>query len=142
MLRRWISSVAALCLLMCVSCATPTNVEITTVNSRGWREAAGVVVKNSDTLSLRKLSIVIRYNSRFEPVVLPLFIRVTAPDGRIFDDVQGFSLQGGSAAKVVSMVESLPYRDSVQLSLVGEYTFEFTPTFEIKGVEAIGVEIE
>ena len=138
---RRVGVLSLLCMLLCVGCMAPHSAEMASVDARGWNEPARIVVENDDTLTLRKLSIALRYNSSFNESQLPLSIRVTAPDGRIFEEKQCFPLNG-ERSTLVSEVVSLPYRDEVQLAMRGAYTFEFQPEAELKGVEAIGIEIE
>lgn len=132
---------AVLSLLCCVSCMAPDTAQMVAVTPRGWSEPASVIVENVDTLSLRRLSVAVRYNNNFDEVTLPLTIKVLAPDGRVFEEEQEFPIRQGGGATVVSVSESLPYRDDVLLSASGQYIFVFEPRAEVRGIEAIGVEI-
>ena len=131
----------AVSLLLLVSCMAPDTAKMASVSPRSWSEPASVVVENVDTLSLRRISIAVRYNSDFDGTMLPLAIKVLAPDGRVFEEEQSFPLRQSGGATVVSVSESLPYRDDVLLSTSGKYMFVFEPRAEVRGVEAIGVEI-
>lgn len=140
MFRTWIALAALL--LLCVSCRSAESVDMASVDPRGWSEAVRVEVENSDTLSLRKISVVIRYNSSFKGSELPLLIAVQSPDSCLFEERVTLPTQGLATAKIVSEVASLPYREEVLLARSGDYIFTFTPVEEMCGVEAIGVEIK
>ena len=124
------------------SCLAPQNVEMVGVDMESWNKADSLVYDNSDTLSLRNLSVAIRYNDNLKRVVLPLKIGVTTPDARHYADTVELQLRHPSTALAVATTESLPYRTNVQLSQKGCYTFSFEPLEEVQGVEAIGIEIK
>ena len=124
------------------SCLAPQNVEMVGVDMESWRSADSLVYENSDTLSLRNLNIAIRYNDNLKRSVLPLKIGVTTPDARHYADTVALQLYHPSTALAVATTESLPYRSSVLLNQKGCYTFSFEPLEEVRGVEAIGIEIK
>lgn len=127
--------------LLCTSCMAPQRSEMVAVSPSGWHEAASVIVDNSDTLSLRKLSIVLRHNGDFAERELPLNVQILTPDGRIFEESHNFILHREHTASIISSVATMPYREDVLFAMKGAYIFVFEPHAEIEGVEAIGVEI-
>lgn len=134
--------VAALLAMTMCSCLAPQNSLMVGVDMRSWSGAESLVYENNDTLTLRNLNIVLRYNDNFRQAVLPLKIVVTTPDARHFEEVVELRLQHPSAALTVATTESVPYRDSVLLNQKGGYTFTFEPQSEVRGVEAVGIEIK
>ena len=124
------------------SCLAPQNVEMVAVDMESWHSADSLVYENSDTLSLRQLNVAIRYNDNLKRGVLPLKIGVTTPDARYYADTVALQLHHPSTALAVATTESLPYRSSVLLNQKGYYTFSFEPLEEVRGVEAIGIEIK
>ena len=132
--------VAALLAMTMCSCLAPQNSLMVGVDMRSWSSAESLVYENNDTLTLRNLNIVLRYNDNFRQAVLPLKIVVTTPDARHFEEVVELRLQHPSAALTVATTESVPYRESVLLNQKGDYTFTFEPQSEVRGVEAVGIE--
>lgn len=133
--------VALLAMTMC-SCLAPQNSLMVSVDMRSWSGAESLAYENNDTLTLRNLNVVLRYNDNFKQAVLPLKIVVTTPDARHFEEVVELQLQHPSAALTVATTESVPYRESVLLNQKGCYTFTFEPQTEVRGVEAIGIELK
>ena len=133
--------VTVLAMAMC-SCLATHNSRMVGVGIRSWSGVASVVYDNSDTLTLRNLNIAIRYNDNFKQAELPLKIGITTPDARHFEEVVKLQLQHPSTALTVATTESLPYRTDVLLNQKGRYTFSFEPQSEVRGVEAIGIELE
>ncbi len=132
--------VAALLAMTMCSCLAPQNSLMVGVDMRSWSGAESLVYENNDTLTLRNLNIVLRYNDNFRQAVLPLKIVVTTPDARHFEEVVELRLRHPSAALTVATTESVPYRESVLLNQKGDYTFTFEPQSEVRGVEAVGIE--
>lgn len=132
--------VAALLAMTMCSCLAPQNSLMVGVDMRSWSSAESLVYENNDTLTLRNLNIVLRYNDNFRQAVLPLKIVVTTPDARHFEEAVELRLQHPSAALTVATTESVPYRESVLLNQKGCYTFTFEPQSEVRGVEAVGIE--
>lgn len=132
--------VAALLAMTMCSCLAPQNSLMVGVDMRSWSGAESLVYENNDTLTLRNLNIVLRYNDNFRQAILLLKIVVTTPDARHFEEVVELRLQHPSAALTVATTESVPYRESVLLNQKGDYTFTFEPQSEVRGVEAVGIE--
>jgi hypothetical protein len=132
--------VAVLAMAMC-GCLASHNSRMVGVNMRSWSGEANLSYENSDTLTLRNLNIAIRYNDNFRQAELPLKIGITTPDARHFEEVIKLQLQHPSTALTVATTESVPYRTNVLLNQKGCYTFSFEPQSEVRGVEAIGIEI-
>ena len=127
--------------LLCVGCLAPRSADMASVDGCCWDSAAEIKVENIDTLSLRNIAVALRYNSNFRGTVLPLNIKVVAPDGRTFNEPFTLHLEGVKRATTISQSVAIPYRKSALLAMKGLYTFIIEPCAVVKGVEAVGVEI-
>ena len=76
---QWLRSVvlAAVAVVAAVGCLAPQRVEMSAVNPREWRESESVLFENNDTLSLRRLSIALRYNHNFKQDTLSVQVNVS-----------------------------------------------------------------
>ena len=126
--------------LVCTSCFAPEVTEMASIEGSEWNKEVHVEVANSDTLSLRNLSIAVRTNSRFRESELALKIQTLTPDGRSFEEECHLPIKVGRSAIVAQSV-ALPYRSDVCLAQQGKYIFVLTPLAPIKGIEAVGVAI-
>ena len=130
-------SAIALC-----GCLAPQNALMTSVDVQSWSKAYSLTYENSDTLSLRNLNIAVRYNDDFKARELPLKVGITTPDARHFEEEITLQINHPRTAPMATTTESLPYRSKVVLAQKGGYIFAFTPLTEVRGVEAIGVELK
>ncbi|MCC8018478.1 MAG: gliding motility lipoprotein GldH [Rikenellaceae bacterium] len=111
------------------------------VDPAGWQPAdtAWVAVPNTDTLSARDLSFIVRYNTRMRHEAISLTVTVVAPDSvRFSEQVVLYPLP--RAAKHSDHYESvIPYRTGNVLRRQGSYMFGFTPSEKLTGITAVGV---
>lgn len=128
--------------IFCVGCDSPAVVEMASVDCDEWSESCSVVVENDDTLSLRRISIAVRYNSKFESKTLPLHIAVASPDASHSEESVTLAFEPPYSAASVATSISVPYRHSACLSQRGRYIFTITPQRPLSGFEAVGVCIE
>lgn len=133
--------VAIIATTLC-SCLAPQNTAMVGVDMHSWTKVKSVVYENSDTISLRNLNIAIRYNDNFVDKSLPLKVVIMSPDTRIFEETITIQLHHPSTALAVSTTESRPYRTNVAFGQKGTYVFAFKPLAEVRGVEAIGIELK
>ncbi len=124
------------------SCLAPQSTLMVGVDMQAWNSAKSISYDNSDTLSLRNINITLRYTDNFEKASLPLKIAITTPDARHFEEDIVLQLHHPRTAITVATTESLPYRADVLLNQKGGYTFSFEPLEEVRGVEAIGIELK
>lgn len=134
--------VSVLCALMVCACVAPQSGYMQHIAEQPWSQGVEVRYVNSDTLSLRTLSLAVRYNSSFKADSLPVTVRLTAPDGRWYEEPFVIHLEHPYTSASVASVESVPYRADSRLDMCGDYIFSITPLVAVEGVEAIGVEIE
>ena len=131
----------ALSSLLLVGCLTPENVLMTDVDMHNWDRFESVTYNNSDTLSLRKLNIAVRYNNDYKPTTLSMMVYVTTPDTLHFEEEITLNIHHPHSGNALATTESLPYRDSILLSRSGDYSFSFAPLDSVCGIEAIGIDI-
>ena len=132
----------ALSSLLLVGCLTPENVLMTDVDMHNWDRFESVTYNNSDTLSLRKLNIAVRYNNDYKPTTLSMMVYVTTPDTLHFEEEITLNIHHPHSGNALATTESLPYRSNVVLAQKGYYIFAFTPHTEVRGIEAIGIEFK
>ena len=125
-----------------VGCIAPQNAIMVGVDLKSWSKAESIIYENADTTSLRNLNIALRYNEDFRQTSLPLKVTITTPDARYFEEEVTLQLERPSMAIAVTASESIPYRTGVQLNQSGFYTISFEPLSEVRGVEAIGIELK
>ena len=100
---------------LCLSCLAPQPAEMAATDAHCWESGAQVELFNADTLSLRRLSIAIRTNSRFKATALPLTIAITAPDGTAFQEQYSLPTADIESSTIVAKSIAIPYRDRVCL---------------------------
>lgn len=136
------AAIFVLALMLCVGCDSPAVVEMASVDCDEWSESCSLVVDNDDTLSLRRISIAVRYNRNFEGKTLPLHIAVAAPDACHTEELVTLAFEPPYSATSVATSINIPYRHSACLSQRGRYIFTITPQQPLSGFEAVGVSIE
>ncbi len=137
-------AVAATALL--AACCAEQESFMSAVSPREWSQAVQVVYPNADTLSRRSISVVVRYNNNFRADTLPLRMTVSPPgagadDARFTERVE-FLPQCPRTKPGIATVECFAYRRHSVLPQSGGYTFTIEPCTPLKGVEAIGINIE
>ena len=142
MARRSRIALVALCAMLLVACMAPQRSFVRDVDAKGWSSTVDIPFENEDTVSLRRLSVVVRYNSSFKADSLPVIVRVTAPDERYCEERVVLRFARPYTATAVSASESVPYREHSRLPMEGRYTFRIVPEAMTLGVEAVGIEIE
>jgi hypothetical protein len=138
----WRCIVVVVLAMAMYGCLAPQNTQMVGVDMQAWNSAESIIYDNNDTLSLRNINIALRYNDNFREATLPLKIVVTTPNSQHFEEIVKLPLHHPRTALTVATTESLPYRADVVLSQKGCYAFSFEPLSEVRGIEAIGIEIK
>ncbi len=114
------------------------------VDPMQWREAAHFSIINSDTLSLRDISIFARYKFTKERVdSLPLHVVTTAPDQRrVVEQFTIYFDHNPGRQWERRLYREVTYRERVVFNQSGEYKIMIYPQQPAYGVEAIGVAIK
>lgn len=123
-------------------CTTTAESIMNDVDPRSWDSSTVISYENSDTLSLRDISIVVRYNADRQCDMLPLTITTAAPDSTVFTEQFVCRLNGQHKPAPTSAVKKIPYRLSSRLANIGTYNITITPTERQRGIEAVGVTFE
>lgn len=126
---------AALC-----SCSTGRQSYAADTDLKSWNSAAEIVVPNTDTTTLRDISVFIYHTDTFREDSLTLRITTTTPDSlRRTEYLQLVTRRHRSAA--MSGEQAAVYRREAVFNKKGNYTMTITPVRSVKGVAATGVQL-
>lgn len=139
---RGIAGFTGAVLLLLTSCTSPCEVYVTDVSTRQWYTPAVVTIPNTDTTSLRDLSVFVRSNDRFTADTLTLRITVYTPDSLRHEERLLITLPPSNRSAALAQETRIPYRTRVQLQRRGDYRVLLTPTVAATGIEAAGIHIE
>ncbi len=135
--------VAAAVAVIAAGCMARIDSVVASVNPAGWSSGEGktVVYTNDDTVSLRTLKIVLRYDKRFAGRDLRLGITVLTPDSLRAEERIEIAVPSrrGDVSRDSETVE--PFRMHARLSALGDYRFDISPVNGVEGVTAVGIEI-
>lgn len=125
-------------LLVTVACgSTGRSVEVHDVDSEAWYAVEEYKFNNEDSLSLRDISIVLRYNKGYVADSLPLSVLTISPDSLLFEE--HFTLHIPRLADMRPEEHTFLYRRDVKLQRKGSYTFRLTPLTPTKGIASVGI---
>lgn len=133
---------AAATMFAAAGCIAPQSVVMSDVDSQGWGNPLTLAVRNDDTLSLRTLSVVLHYNGNFRCDSLPLDISVSLPDAGQFSEKVVLRPEHPYSPAAVSTTENIAWRRRSVLGQEGWYLFTIRPLQPVRGVEAVGINIE
>lgn len=137
-IRNYIASIA----LLLGGCLSPHQAVVTTLRVGYWSESAEITLTNEDTVSLRDLYVILRYNDSFGGDTLRLMVRTTSPDSLCYEEPFTLRVPAQQHAAALENEALIPYRQRVVLNKGGDYRITFIPTYPIQGIEAIGINIE
>ena len=132
----------AIGVLLLSGCIAPQTTIMRDVNPREWNEPVTFVVDNDDTVSFRRLAFAIKYNNALRDKAISLDINIIQPDAASFGETVDLYPSHHDTPSVVSSVETIIYRESSVLRQRGNYLITITPLHPVRGVEAIGINIE
>lgn len=133
---------SVLCAFAVGACVAPQSGYMQHIAEPHWSQSVDVRYANNDTVSLRTVSLAVRYNALFKADSLAVVVRLTAPDGRWYEEPFVMRMARPYTSSTVATVESVPYRVDSRMDMCGDYIFSITPLVAVDGVEAVGVEIE
>lgn len=122
-------------------CMSPHQATATDVNPLLWEGTAEIGFDNTDTLSLRDVSLFVRSNDRFAGDTIPLQIVFITPDSLRFEERFTLCAPRTEVAAALMSETQIPYRLRVQLAREGHYRMQITPLYPVRGIEAIGIHI-
>ncbi len=133
--------IVGLLLLLMVGCMRPTQAVMEDVNPYGWSEMVEVEFENGDTTTQRDLYLVIRNNRDFRADSLPLRITLVNPDSAHYSEPVTAPMQHRRTPAALHPTDEIPYRRRVVLNRMGSYRICIEPLAEVRGVEAVGINI-
>lgn len=134
-------AVAAMALLGLTQCRVRENtILMQSVDMRNWSNPVSVTYHNSDTTSLRNLSLTLHVNRLYEEEQIDVEVCMMSPDSLRYTELIALPTypQWANPATLTTDVE-VPYREGVKLRCEGEYIVTITPHRTMRGVEAVGM---
>lgn len=135
-------SFAALIALSMVSCMGDDKLSmVADLDPAQWREAVQFEILNSDTLSMRDISVFVRYKPSFQRIdSLALHVVTIAPDqARVVEQLTIFFPRTSDDLWRRRLYGEATYRKAVRLSQMGDYRVLIYPQQAAQGVEAVGI---
>lgn len=136
------ATVVAATAAILAGCSTSVETVMNDVHPGNWSNCTVIGYDNRDTVSLRDISLVVRYNADRHEATLPLTITTEAPDSTLFSEQFVCRLGLGRKPAPIAAIEKIPYRLSSRLSQTGRYSISITPDTPQRGIEAIGITFE
>lgn len=134
-------AVVACAALLAAGCVSPHYSVATDVDAAAWREPATLLIANTDTTTLRDLSLFLRCNDRMPQDTLTVKIALITPDSLRCEEDFVVVVPVSRAPAALARETVVPYRRRVCFSRTGDYRMTITPRHAVKGVEAIGIHI-
>jgi len=135
-----IAAVAAA--LLAGSCVSPHQSAVTDVNPARWDSRAEIRLPNADTVSLRDAVIFLRCNDRFAEDTLTVRIATVTPDSLRFGEWFLLVIPHPKGPAALMREAAIPYRRRIRLTQHGDYRCSVTPVRPVRGVEAVGVDLQ
>ncbi len=124
--------------LLTVSCGnTGRTIKVKDFESHQWSASEDFYYDNSDTLSRRDISLVVRYDKGYVADSVAMTILTVSPDSLVFEEP--FTLHIPRLGNLRPEEQSFVYRSNVLLARSGRYLFRLTPLAPVEGIESIGI---
>ena len=138
-MRRFRSLLVAIAILfVAVACVSEgRSVEVHDQPKSLWASSEEFYYENEDTLSMRDISIVLRYDRGEVADSVALNIMTISPDSMIVDEP--FVLHVPRLGDLRPAEQTFLYRRNVVLSRPGRYLFRLRPTGVVEGVSSVGI---
>ncbi len=133
---------AAACVAALAGCMAETGATAADVDRPMWRRPAELVVTNSDTVGLRDMGLYLRYNNRFSEDTLTVRVSVVSPDSLRVQEYVTVAVGHEAVPAALRGNADVVYRRRAVLRHAGDYLFTITPTRPVRGIEAVGINIE
>lgn len=128
--------------MLTTGCTMPDYIKTVDTNPICWDYPVSIIYDNSDTLSLVNLSVVVRYNDDFKDDKIDVTMHLSTPDVYQCREQISLSLMRPYFGTAVQSSESLFYRENCCLNSRGNYIFTIIPSRSMRGIEAVGIEID
>lgn len=127
--------------VMSAGCTAPHYSLAVDLKDGVWRDPVVLPVQNGDTLTGRTLRLFFRCEADFRADSLGVTVAVTTPDSLRFEEpfVLWFRQEDSPASLQREIV--VRYRSHVVFNRTGLYRLELTPCREVRGIEAVGINI-
>lgn len=127
-------------MLIVAGCGTAKrSVEMHDTEHSEWREYEDFYYDNSDTLSKRDISVVVRYSMGYVADSVSLNILCISPDSLVVEE--SFTLHIPHLSDMRPEVQHFPYRSNVVLAKRGRYHFRLRPQEAVEGISSVGLMI-
>ncbi|MBR5206709.1 MAG: hypothetical protein IKW52_06030 [Alistipes sp.] len=113
------------------------SVEVHDQPTTGWECVEEFSFVNDDTLSMREIAVVLRYDRKDVVDTLSLNIVTISPDSLVLSE--NMTLRIPRLGDMRPAEQSFPYRRGVVLQRRGEYRFRLTPSVKAEGVGSVGL---
>lgn len=133
---------AAVAALLAGSCVSPHQSAATDVDPVRWDSRAEIRLPNADTVTLRDAVIFLRCNDRFTEDTLTVRIATITPDSLRFGEWFLLVIPRSEGPAALMREASIPYRRRICLTQSGDYRCIITPIRPVRGIEAIGIDLE
>lgn len=133
---------AAAAALLAGGCVSPQQSAATDVNPLRWDSRAEIRLPNADTVTLRDATIFLRCNDRFTEDTLTVRIATLTPDSLRFGEWFRLVIVRPEGPAALVREAAIPYRRRIRLSEAGDYRFDITPVRPVRGIEAVGIDLE
>lgn len=133
---------AAAAAFLAGGCVSPHQSAATDVDPFRWETGAEILLPNADTVTLRDAEVFLRCNDRFSEDTLTLRIATVTPDSLRFEEpfLLVIPRAGNPAALMREIV--VPYRRRIRFAQSGDYRCILTPVRPLRGIEAVGINLE
>lgn len=128
----------AIVVVLMVACRSNEHiVEVHDQPSAGWEGVEEFCFMNDDTLSMREIAVVLRYDRKDVADSVALNIVTISPDSLVLSE--DMTLRIPRLGNLRPAEQSFPYRRGVVLQRKGEYRFRLTPHATVEGVGSVGL---
>lgn len=115
------------------------SVEMHDIETDTWIASEEFSYNNTDSLSKRDISIVVRYGRGYTADSVGLRILAISPDSMVTQE--HFTLRIPRIKEVRPEEQTFLYRKDVVLGRCGEYKFHITPDTLVEGISSVGIVI-
>lgn len=131
---------AAIIAMMVMACGGSGRiVEMHNNEQNCWSEYVDFYYDNTDSLSKRDISIVVRYGKSYFADSVAMSILCVSPDSLVSEEP--FTIHIPHLADMRPEVQTFPYRHNVVLRTKGRYLFRLRPESAIEGINSVGLSI-
>ena len=142
-MRRGLFAAAAALLLSGVAgCASDSWSAAADVNPSEWAAGAGILFPNADSLARYDATLFLRCNDRFAEDTLTVRIATVTPDSLRFGEWFLLVIPHPKGPAALMREAAIPYRRRIRLTQHGDYRCSVTPVRPVRGVEAVGVDLQ